>query len=148
MELLEKDLAEWLGVSVQSLHKTRRALGVVPAGLRPVRLDEKNLAAMLPAVIPAADVPRVMEEFRARAAGRVQKKARVLKTQWRNPKLLRALLLPEGTVVGVRVKNREGWRCNAEIQVIPTSGAVWEIDPDWNRVAAKRARKNRRAVDV
>lgn len=138
----EKDLTGWLGLPRATVRAARQALDI-PC---PQARGNRGLAYALP------DAVRLVEKLgagmtreeavawlRARREGLRERSATVLRSTWRNPRLVRAQL-DSGEEIRVRVKDAGEFVPGMPLTVTGEAEyGTWELVPGFNLRAARRA---------
>lgn len=145
MEIIETQLADYLGLKREHLRKLRKVSPVPVVCTKPIKYDEKGALEIIQQAVNPADVEAVLRSFLDRLQKKEARRGVVMRKQWRNPRILRVQLVPEGTTVRVLVKKNRDFIPGREVEVIPGSGEMWEINPKWGLKKKRRAARRRRA---
>lgn len=134
----EVELAEWLDVCRSRVRAVRKELELVPEQSRPVAYSLEQATDIAEAVLPG-DRKKLEEWLREKKGGRIEREVKVLRTKWRNPKLLKVQVVGRKEVLRVRVKDASKFRPGTIMNVIRGNDQVWLIDPDWDPKKKRRA---------
>lgn len=135
----ETELSEWLDVNRTRVRAVRKELEMEPEQKRPCVAYSLDQAVDIAEVV----LPGTRQELRAwleeKKSGRIERVVRVLRTKWRNPKLLKVQVVDSEEVLRVRVKDASRYRTGTVMNVIRGNDQVWLIDPDWDPKKRRRA---------
>lgn len=134
----EVELSEWLDVCRPRVLAVRKELEIEPAQKRPVGYSLEQALEIACAVLPG-DRGALRTWLEEKKTGRVEREVKVLRTKWRNPKLLKVQPVDGGEVLRVRVKDASKYRPGTVMNVIRGNDQVWLIDPDWDPKKRRRA---------
>lgn len=110
---------------------------------RPLTYDLAGACALCKLLEVEMPEHRLKEWLAAKKEARRPQEARVLRTKWRNPRLLKARLMTTEEPIRVRVQNAAVFKAGAIIQVLAESEYMYTLDPDWNPKRRKNATRGR-----
>jgi hypothetical protein len=140
----EVELVEWTGLPRAVLQKNRAALGVPVVSQRPVAYDAAGALKLLRAVGLEGTDQSILDWLTTRKTARLPRLARVLRSAWRNPRLMRAQITDASReVIRVRVKDASLFKVGVIVQVVPGDCHMWLIDPEWDPKKLRQARRGK-----
>jgi|GEM_PF-4055058 len=147
MTFSDNDISKFTGISQFQVTEQRRAeqraKRLKPVARKPVALDLDGAVALCKALKVEMPEHALREWLESKKNARRPQDATVLRTRWRNPRILKARLKTTKETIRVRVKKASVFRPGATIQVLRESDYMFVLDPEWSPKRRKQATKGR-----